>query len=123
MKKALIVIVASAFGIGLVAETVVAAVIGIHNGEGVPVHDAIELIVCWVAGISLAVAGIVKVIRDRAARKAYEPEYDSSEEDEVDNDTETPEETPEEPEEPEVPVIEATNPDNESVDADRGWSE
>lgn len=123
MKKALIAIVASAFGIGLVAETVGAA-IGIRNGAGVPLHDAVELIVCWVAGISLAVAGIVKVIRDRAARKAYESEYDSSEEDEVDIDTEEPEETPEEtPEEPEEPVIEATNPDNESVDTDRGWTE
>ena len=119
MKKALIAIVAAAFGIGLVAETV-GAVIGIRNGAGVSVHDAIELIVCWVAGIALAVAGIMKVIRDRAARKAYESEYDSSEEDEVDIDTEEPEETPEEPEEP---VIEATNPDNESVDSDRGWTE
>ena len=122
MKKAIITIVAAAFGIGLVAETV-GAVIGLRNGVGMPLHDAIELIVCWVAGISLAVAGIVKVVRDRAARKYYESEYDSSEEDgedEEDTDTEEPEETPEEPEEP---VIEATNPDNESVDAERGWSE
>ena len=64
MLKQVIVIILTAFTIGLVAETAVAIVQGV-NGTAPAIPDAIELGVCWLVVLATFYASVLKSVKDR----------------------------------------------------------
>lgn len=64
MIKQVILVVLTAFTLGLVAETTV-AIVEATNGVFPQVSDAIELGVCWGVVLAVFVAAVVKSVRER----------------------------------------------------------
>lgn len=116
MKKALGIIILTAFSVGLVAETA-CEIHSLATGQAVTASTAIELIVCWGVVLAVFIASIVNAFKSRGwfgigvSGSTDEPEDFPSEEEPTDDEpTDDVENTEEETPSDETPSEE--NPEN-----------
>lgn len=116
MKKALGIIILTAFSVGLVAETA-CEIHSLATGQAVTASTAIELIVCWGVVLAVFIASIVNAFKSRrwfgigVSVSTDEPEDFPSEEEPTDDEpTDDVENTEEETPSDETPSEE--NPEN-----------